>query len=315
MVRPMKFWTKAYQEVKLSGRAVLMYVIHSEGSSPGRQGFKMLVGSDGLLEGSIGGGPMEHKLVELCRSKIDQDFQPFIKRQIHKTNIPENRSGMICSGEQTVAFYQLTSEQVDTIEQLASAEDNGILHLNETGIQWRKNQHVEQRFNLEIASETRWSLEEDLNPPELHIVGGGHVGLALSELGNTIGFKVFIYDNRNGLNTVDQNLHSTFTHVDDYQNIGDYLQNEQAYIVLMSFGYRTDKVILKHLLGRDFRYLGMMGSKEKVKKLYEELTAEGAKAEHLERVYSPIGIPISSKTPHEIAVSIMAQIIQVKNQT
>ena len=83
----------------------------------------------------------------------------------------------------------------------------------------------------------------------------------------------------------------------------------------MSFGYRTDKVVLQQLLHHQFKYLGMMGSKEKVKQLFKELLEEGIDKTLLVKVHSPIGVPIKSKTPEEIAVSILAEIIGVKNDS
>ena len=78
-------------------------------------------------------------------------------------------------------------------------------------------------------------------------------------------------------------------------------------------GWSTNIFCIKQLLKNDFTYLGMLGSKEKVRQLFEEMIAEGVEKDQLEKVYSPIGLSISSKTPKEIAISILAEIIQVKN--
>jgi xanthine dehydrogenase accessory factor len=81
---------------------ILLYVLHSEGSSPGRQGFKMAVAADRELCGSIGGGIMEHKFVEMAKAKLIHDTSfPGIYRQVHNKSSGE-QSGMICSGEQTI---------------------------------------------------------------------------------------------------------------------------------------------------------------------------------------------------------------------
>ncbi|MBL4705769.1 MAG: XdhC family protein, partial [Flavobacteriales bacterium] len=120
---------------------------------------------------------------------------------------------------------------------------------------------------------------------------------------------------RNNLNTVEHNTFAQFNLIPDYEKIGSYISSgTNKYVVLMSFGYRTDKVILENLLSHNFRYLGMMGSKEKTKTLFKELINEGVNQQDLNRVHAPIGIQISSKTPLEIAVSIMAQVTLVKNE-
>lgn len=160
-----------------------------------------------------------------------------------------------------------------------------------------------------------WFLYENLSyHEELHFAGGGHVDLALSKMGYLLNFKFFTYDNRIGLNTVDNNAIAKHICVPDYKDIDQVITNgENKFVVLMSFGYMTDKIVLKNLINNSFAYLGMMGSKEKVRRLIEELKAEKISLSKLNEVHSPIGLNIKSKTPEEIAVSILAEIISVKN--
>ena len=82
----------------------------------------------------------------------------------------------------------------------------------------------------------------------------------------------------------------------------------------MTVGYRTDKTALKQILGKPFYYLGLLGSDHKIEMLFKELKAEGISPADLENIFTPIGINILSKTTHEIAVSIAAQIIKEKNK-
>ncbi len=315
----MNFWQTLHNELNSNHKVVFMYVLHSEGSSPGRQGFKMIVSESGLLFGSIGGGFMEHKLVELCKEDLlMKDFQPFIKRQIHQANVSKDKSGMICSGEQTIAFYQLNDKHIDLINKVQSAiskNEFGTLDFNKNEIKFNSGEDLDAKFEGQIESEFIWQVKEDLGfLPELHIVGGGHVGLALSKLAAQLDFEILIYDDRQGLNTMNQNEYAETIFVPSYESIGDFIFNGiRKYVVLMSFGFRTDKVVLKQLINHEFKYLGMMGSKEKVKQLIEELLEEGIDQIQLDKVYTPIGIPINSRTPEEIAVSILAEIIQVKN--
>ena len=313
----MNFWKTLSSELKEDHSAVFMYVTESIGSSPGRRGFKMFVSSSGCLVGSIGGGFMEHKLVEFCKEDLlKRDFQPFIKRQIHQASVPENKSGMICSGEQTIAFYHLSHQHLSTIDKIVcSMEDDsfGILKVQKNELGYQSGSHLDEKFQLEV--EGSWPLSEDLGfQPELHVVGGGHVSLALSKMASQLDFTIITYDDRPGLNTVEQNPFARHVHIQDYAATGKYLsEGQNKYVVLMSFGFRTDKVVLKQLIDHDFKYLGMMGSEEKVRQLFEELLEEGITQEQISRVHSPIGIQIKSETPEEIAVSIMAEIIREKN--
>ena len=300
---------------------VLLYVLHSTGSSPGRQGFKMAVSSSGTLLGSIGGGIMEYKLVEWCRtSLIGKPFQPFIRRQIHQGDISQDRSGMICSGEQTIAFYSLGKAQRSLVVSIVGAEQSGqygLIQFTETGLLFTPGEHRPTRYQGSVNNQGGWLLEEDIGwYPTLHIMGGGHVSLALSHLAHQLAFRVKVYDDRDGLNTMTSNTFAECIQIPSFESIsGLFSHPEQSYVVLMSFGYRTDKLILQQILHQSFYYLGMMGSQAKVKQLLEELQAEGFTPKQLSRLYAPIGLPIASQTPAEIAVSIMAQIIQIKNQS
>jgi len=129
-----------------------------------------------------------------------------------------------------------------------------------------------------------------------------------------LGFYVTQLDNRNELNTMTGNFFAHRKEVIEYEEIVEHIpEGLNTYVVLVSFGYRTDKIILKKLLGKRYRYLGMLGSEAKVNTLLKELSGEGFSEEILKQVHAPIGIPIHSQTPFEIAVSIAAEIIAVKN--
>ena len=101
----MIFWQHILEKLKDNQNIYVFTVIENLRSSPGRKGFKMLVAQDGFIFGSIGGGVMEFTLVKEAQELLLEKKSPtFIKKQIHKGNIKEG-SGMICSGEQTVAFH------------------------------------------------------------------------------------------------------------------------------------------------------------------------------------------------------------------
>lgn len=279
-----------------------MVVIANEGSSPGRKGFKMAVTKDGMF-GTIGGGIMEHKLVEYAQSLLNKPvFEPFIKHQIHDKSAPKDQSGMICSGQQTIAFYDIDSDFLPLIDQILAEENFKIIY-NDLGIN--------------IPSEnSEWSFTEtNALPQKVYIIGGGHVGLALSETLSKLDFEIHILDHRENLNTMDQNnfVHSRQTV--EFEQIDNYIPEGNAvYVVIMSFGYRTDDVIIRRLINKNFKYIGMLGSKEKIATLFNGLVEDGFDKEQIAKVYAPIGIDIKSETTQEIAISVAAQLIRVKNQ-
>ncbi len=322
-------WQFLQQKIQAEIPCIFLIVVESEGSSPGRQGFKMAVAADGELFGSIGGGIMEHKLVELARDMLEKGEQNILlKEQIHDKKSPVNQSGMICSGRQMVAILPINEAGKISLKNIFAALENdqtGILTLSPGGILFDVNASISkphspfrkfQTFGKVTPSDAEWVYQESVPFQQIvHLIGGGHVGLAASQLLALLGFYVKIYDDRQDLNTLAQNVFAHEKIITDYENIGELiLENSQEYVIIMSFTYRTDKLVLKQLLGRQYYYLGMMGSAEKVRQLFEELEMEGFSKADLVQVHTPVGLPIFSKTPMEIAVSVAAEIILMKNR-
>jgi xanthine dehydrogenase accessory factor len=304
-------WKFILDKLLTTQQVMLLYVLDSEGSSPGRQGFKMAVAADGLFYGTIGGGIMEHKLVEKAKSMLLQNENAvLLMRQHHDKEHTNNQSGMICSGSQLNAFIPLTNTDTLTIEKIIVAE-KGSIQLSPNGLQIVG----EVATGVQYKTDADWLYSEAINQqPVIHIIGGGHVGLALSELMNFLGFYIKLYDDRPALNTIAANSFANEKLIVNYDLIADQFTDvENDYAVIMTIGYRTDKNVLKQLLSKSFFYLGLLGSDYKIKMLLQELEAEGFSSRSLQNIHTPIGIDIFSKTTKEIAVSIAAEIIREKN--
>lgn len=301
------------QKLKAQQAVVLLYVLDSKGSSPGRKGFNMAVAADGVYEGTIGGGIMEVKLLELAKNKLlNGDLSVVIKQQYHDKVHTHNQSGMICSGEQTVALIPLTDKDIQTVEILCS-ETHNTIQLDENGLSITTQRVSDTLFaqivpNYPIFFTPRKS-------KRVHIFGGGHVSLALSQLLSLLDFEIIVYDHRHELSTIQQNTFAHHTRIIDYDTDIQHIpfEKEDA-IVIVSFSYRTDKQILLQLSNVQVRYMGMMGSATKVKTLFDELITEGVSATFLSNISSPIGLKIHSKTTMEIAVSIAAELIATYNR-
>src|SRR5271155_5600131 len=105
MVKDLKLWQFITEQLAQKQAVVFLCVLESKGSSPGRQGFKMAV-TENDMSGSIGGGIMEHKFVELAREMLKrEELDTLLRQQIHSKSAASNQSGLICSGEQTLAVY------------------------------------------------------------------------------------------------------------------------------------------------------------------------------------------------------------------
>ena len=297
------FYKKVQQVLQEEKRLILMVVIANEGSSPGRKGFKMLV-SKQQMYGTIGGGIMEHKLVEFAQSLLDKPhFEPFIKNQIHDKSAPKDQSGMICSGQQTIAFFDIDSSYFSLTKTILSDEIITIYY-SDNGIKTNQPDNSEWLF-----TETNGLIQK------AYIIGGGHVGLALSEVLSKLDFEIHLLDHRENLNTMMTNHFVQSKEVVDFETIENHIpEGDNIYVIIMSFGYRTDDVIIRRLLDKNFKYIGMLGSSAKIETLFKNLEADGFDEAQIAEVHAPIGIDIKSETTYEIAISIAAQLIKFKNQ-
>ena len=148
----------------------------------------------------------------------------------------------------------------------------------------------------------------------LVIFGGGHCGIALSRLAAQTGFAVTVYDCREEWASVEKHPHASRLICAPYDGVAGHVAlTPQTYVVIMTHGHRDDAAVLHQVVGAEWRYLGMLGSVNKVSVVLEGLRASGADPSRIARISSPVGFPIGSHTPDEIAVSIVAQLIAVRN--
>ena len=111
-----------------------------------------------------------------------------------------------------------------------------------------------------------------------------------------------------------KNLFANEKLVINYNDIEQYIpEGDRSYVAIMTTGHIADKLVLEKLVNKKLKYLGMISSKSKSKQVFQELTEAGVEKRRLELVHSPIGLNINSKTVEEIAISIFAEIIQIKN--
>lgn len=147
----------------------------------------------------------------------------------------------------------------------------------------------------------------------LYIIGAGHCGRALAHLAGFCGFQTRLIDNRpEVLAAIPPSIQADLR-LSDYNDLASHIQfSLQARIVIMTHGHTHDQQVLEQCLGQPCRYLGMIGSPGKAAATLQRLAQKGFSQADLDRVHSPVGLPIGSQTPYEIAVSILAQMIQLE---
>jgi xanthine dehydrogenase accessory factor len=158
-------------------------------------------------------------------------------------------------------------------------------------------------------------VEPLLTAPTLVIVGAGHIGAAVAQLGKFLGFRIVVLDDRLEFVTPEN-----FPHADEriagdiVAKIRDIEITPQTYVVLVTRAHTLDAALLGAVVEKPAAYIGMLGSQRRVLTVMDTLKHQGISEAALARVHAPIGIEIHAETPEEIAVSILAEIIQIKKQ-
>jgi xanthine dehydrogenase accessory factor len=156
-------------------------------------------------------------------------------------------------------------------------------------------------------------IEPILTPPALYIFGGGHISLPLARMGKLLGFKIAVVDDRSEFAHPDRFPEADIVLAEDFAKSFARLKiDKSSYIVIVTRGHQHDELVLEWAVGTPAKYIGMIGSKTKVKAVFSHLLAKGIAQEQLDRVHSPIGLEIEAQTPEEIAVSILAEVIKVR---
>ena len=312
-----QFWKTALESLYENKEVLIITIIQRIGSAPNIPGAKMLVTADNLV-GTVGGGNSEHLLAQHARETL-RNRRPRVETIYldHSEGSGETHSGMICSGSQTFALVLLGKQDIPTSEEIHQAYAKiipGILTISNEGISYEKNKTLE-RDNFYTKNDSGWEYKENVGLQDrLIVIGGGHVSLALSRIMKTLNFHITILDDRLDLPTMENNSFAHEKHVIAYENILSYIpEGENVYVAIMTYGHASDELVLEKLVSRNYRYIGMMASSFKKQQIFTNLENKGISENLLSKVCSPIGIKIKSDTPEEIAVSIAAEIISVRN--
>jgi len=298
--------------------AVLLVVVDSAGSSPGKPGMKLVLAADGRSAGSIGGGAVEGRSLEAARQILrEPEAHPRLLRWQHDPSADDAFSGLICGGSQTVALVSCKAGDLPAVLALIDARKNhrpGTLRLSALGLAFELTEEEVGRSFTE-AGEAGWNYQEGVGcSPQAYLIGGGHVSLALSPILVMLDFHVTVLEEREAVATFIANHHAHEKRRVEYAAIGHEIQASeanQAYAVVMTHAHTLDETVLRQLLDKKLRYLGLLGSQRKVAAIMASLRPDFP--EHrLAQVSAPAGLPIGSHTPAEIAVSIAAEMIAVR---
>jgi xanthine dehydrogenase accessory factor len=156
---------------------------------------------------------------------------------------------------------------------------------------------------------------EPLTPsPHLYIAGGGHVGMQLARAAAEVGFRIHVVDDREKFANAERFPGADEIAVDSIPTwLAQAPLSRPAYIAIVTRGHQHDLAALRAVVARDARYVGLIGSRAKVSRIFDALVEDGVPADSLKHVHAPIGLDIGAVTPAEIAVSIVAELVAVRH--
>ncbi len=155
-------------------------------------------------------------------------------------------------------------------------------------------------------------VDVQMNEKQLVIIGGGHIGSKLYSFGLELGFTMTIIDDREEFANNDKYPEARTISGDLKEILKDEVLTDK-YVVIVSKGHATDYEALEEIIDKDYKYLGLIGSKKKIILLLNQLKDDGKDHTKYENFYAPVGLKIARKDPAEIALGIMAEILLVKN--
>lgn len=333
----MKRIFSALKQAVSGGRdSVLVTIVASSGSTPRGAGARMLVLPDGSFVGTIGGGAVEY--AALCQAKKLLELKQGGFEGYNLSSDDVGQLGMVCGGRVTVCFQFIPAgdEHMTALSEKALAlldgnEDawsitditgdrvNGMgLYTMSAGLWGLELSGAEQlvsgkAYPVELNGK-RYYCEPLLKAGRVYVFGGGHVSRELVPTLTRVGFRCVVLDDRDEFLTRDMFPDAEELVRCDLSKISECVSfTENDYIVIMTRGHKYDYDLQAQTLRTPARYIGVIGSKNKVAYVQSKLLADGFSQEEIDRVVSPIGIKIGAETPAEIAVSITAQMIAVRS--
>lgn len=318
-MKELDLWIFVYNKINKNLKVNLLIVADSSLSSPGKTGFKMAISEDVETYGSIGGGIMEYDILKEIRGTLSQPEPVNFIRKLHHSKTKEGHSsGLICGGTQTLIVITLTIDHRDIIKNIIDNIDeqiNGIMIIDPSGFNFSPQKENEKDITLLFESEDKWRYEENIGLLNtVYIIGGGHVGLAIARVMSTLDFYVVTFDERDDIMTMKENTFANKKIITKYNQVNKYIrESKKSYAVIVTPNHDGDKDALKTIIDLDLKYIGMMGSSKKSQSIFGLLESDGVNPALFKKVSTPVGLEIEAESPEEIAVSIAAEIIKIKN--
>ena len=335
---------KASEDESALGLCTLLDV---RGSSPQVCGASALFSSQGVLAGTVGGGFVEESCRRVVDSVMAEGGSRLICCDLGGTYYQEGAA--VCGGRARVlidgrvhrhmqtfrdVLSSLEKREAGVLLTFGSEQEDQTLTIDRQWVpfsaiterqtslsltKWPSGvpriEEIGVRPRLIEGGEKNWVFAQPFYPPpRLLIFGGGHVGHAVAKMGEMLEFEVTVVDNREAFSSPERFPGVSTLHVEDYTRLPDVLRPApDTFIVIVTQGHRHDAEVLRHYIRSEVAYLGMIGSRRKVRTVRAEFLEKGwASASEWDDVHSPIGLEIGAETVGEIGVSIAAELVQAR---
>ena len=338
----------AVQELDHENPMVVATVVRTSGSTPQKSGAKLLVREDGSGVGTLGGGCVEGDIwfaaQELLKRGGDAELRDY---QLNEDLAAQD--GLVCGGtmyflidpvRQSDPYRDFAVQAVD-----AYAGGSPMAIVNVTAAPSESDVAVGSKMLVRENGDTQGGLGDEIleamtvqkardlmamgkndylyldngvecyieaytTPPTLVLIGGGHVSKAIAPIAKSVGFRIFVFDDREQFANPERFPEADITLVGDYRDGFDKLPvNANSFIVVATRGHQFDDAAVSGALRTPASYVGLLGSKRKTILIFEELLRNGFDADELRRINAPIGLDIGGRTPEEIALSVMSEIV------
>ncbi len=319
-------------------------VVATQGSTPREVGAKMLVRPSGDIVGTIGGGCGEAEVWQAAMDALKDGQRRTVTLDL--TGDISLDAEMVCGGIMRV-FVDLWDQRDLELVQAANRarEEKGgfaVVTPLTTGEQrphllvlpggqalGSLGDHDVDASILPLALEAieegtarrlpgtetgpAFFLDVQILPPVLLIAGGGHIAVPLARMGAMLGFKVVVLDDRPAFASEERFPDASRVIAAPFgQTLAEYPFDSQTYVVLMTRGHAHDLECLVEVIDKPLAYLGMIGSRRRVRGVLDAIKGQGHGEELVARVFAPIGLDIGALTPEEIALSVMAEVVKAR---
>jgi xanthine dehydrogenase accessory factor len=298
MSEPQELFRHLVEQLERGNPCALCTVVGTRGSTPQTAGAMLLLYPDGRTEGTVGGGCVEAELKRRALKLLLSEASGLLTFELDHDYGWDD--GLICGGRLEVAVVSVTDASqaapfAEAAQRIGRQEPAQVaLRLEHEG------RPIEYRLNVEPI-------------PTLLIAGAGHVGAELARLAVRLNFRVVVIDDRADLlvterlpppiETVAAEIHGT---------LREWPIAANTYVVVVTRGHTHDEQALHAVIDSPAKYIGMIGSRRKIRTVFDDLEHLGVARAKLRRVHTPVGLAIGAVTVPEIAVSIAAELIQVR---